>query len=412
MRAVTCEAVRKVARAMTARGDARLDGMVDGAVRSRVEPDAPQWDAVVGERFIAAVAAPARDRVLTALAEAASADALELEDLVARIPIGPQGADHFALVWWPESGDPVTAIVRGDAVIDLASPGGARRFDSRGISPWHLAEFTAVTRLRIAGSGASLDAVRQAGLRGEPVPSRRASFRTAAVEWSWREMPAGPGPVAGDPDEDTVLDARRPPSGGPRPGAGDARATQEGVSTVPIQVVVGDTIRYTRGDAAEADTVLSGAGARRLGEAGAADDDGRADDATSDSPDGGRGGGRPAGAVVARFRIDGGAPRPIDAPVYLGRNPGAPRVAAGPVTLVRVESPTGVVSSTHLELRVEGRRLVATDLRSTNGTVVRSASGVRRLRPGESVVVTPGTTLELGGDTIVEILPALGSVEA
>ena len=55
---------------------------------------------------------------------------------------------------------------------------------------------------------------------------------------------------------------------------------------------------------------------------------------------------------------------------------------------------------------------MATDLRSTNGTVVRSASGVRRLRPGESVVVTPGTTLELGGDTIVEILPALGSVEA
>jgi hypothetical protein len=385
--------------------------MVDGAVRSRVEPDAPQWDAVVGERFIAVVAAPARDRVLTALAEAASADGLGLEDLVARIPIGPQGADDFALVWWPESGDPVTAIVRGDAVIDLASPGGARRFDSRGISPWHLAEFTAVTRLRIAGSGASLDAVRQAGLRGEPVPSRRASFRTAAVEWSWREMPAGPGPVAGDPDEDTALDARRAPSGGPRPGAGEARAAQEGVPTVPIQVVVGDTIRYTRGDAAEADTVLSaGVGARRLGDAGVADDDGRADDATSDAVDGDRGGGRAAG--VARFRIDGGEPRPIDAPVYLGRNPGAPRVAPGPVALVRVDSPTGVVSSTHLELRVEGRRLVATDLRSTNGTVVRSASGVRRLRPGESVVVTPGTTLELGGDTIVEILPALGSVEA
>jgi hypothetical protein len=157
--------------------------MVVGAVRSRVEPDAPQWDAVVGERFIAAVAAPARDRVLSALAEAASADGMELEDLVARIPIGPQGADDFALVWWPESGDPITAIVRGDAVVDLASPGGARRLDSRGITPWHLAEFTAVTRLRIAGPASSLEAVRQAGLRGDPVPSRRASFRAAAVEW-------------------------------------------------------------------------------------------------------------------------------------------------------------------------------------------------------------------------------------
>lgn len=377
--------------------------MVDGAVRSRVEPDAPQWDAVVGARFIAAVAAPARDRVLTALAEAASADELELEELVARIPIGPQGADDFALVWWPESGDPVTAIVRGDAVIDLASPGGARRFDSRGISPWHLAEFTAVTRLRIAGADAPLEAVRQAGLRGEPVPSRRASFRTAAVEWSWREMPSGTGPVAGDPDADTMLDTRHPPSGGPRPGADDPRAAASGPSTVPIQVVVGDTIRYTRGDAAEADTVISASvRARLLGDAAAATRDERADGAASTG----------AAGAVARFRVDGGEPQPVDAPVYVGRNPGPPRVTPGPVSLVRVESPTGVVSSTHLELRVEGSRLVATDLRSTNGTVVRSASAVRRLRPGESVVVTPGTTLELGGDTIVEILPALGSVEA
>ena len=82
------------------------------------------------------------------------------------------------------------------------------------------------------------------------------------------------------------------------------------------------------------------------------------------------------------------------------------------MSLVRADSPTGVVSSTHLELRAEGRRLVATDLRSTNGTVVRSASGVRRLRPGESVVVTPGTALELGGETVVEILPAVGDVDA
>ncbi|MBM7504306.1 FHA domain-containing protein [Agromyces aurantiacus] len=382
--------------------------MVVGAVRSRVEPDAPQWDAVVGERFIAAVAAPARDRVLTALAEAAATDALELEDLVARIPIGPQGADDFALVWWPESGDPVTAIVRGDAVIDLASPGGARRFDSRGISPWHLAEFTAVTRLRIAGSASSLEAVRQAGLRGDAVPSRRASFRTAAVEWSWREMPSGPGPVAGDPDADTVLDAH-PPSGGPRPGAADARPGS-GPATVPIDVVVGDTIRYTRGDAADADTVLSAAlRADGAGSAIAGYDPGGAARPATDGPS------RRSGAALrdaVRFRVDGGEPRPIAEPVYVGRNPSAPRVTPGPVTLVRVGSPAGVVSSTHLELRVEGRRLVATDLRSTNGTVVRSAAGVRRLRPGESIVVTPGTTLQLGGDTIVEILPALGGVDA
>ena len=48
---------------------------------------------------------------------------------------------------------------------------------------------------------------------------------------------------------------------------------------------------------------------------------------------------------------------------------------------------------------------MATDLRSTNGTIV------RRLRfashaSGESIVVAPGTSLDLGDDTIVEILPA------
>ncbi|GGI47801.1 hypothetical protein BCL57_002512 [Agromyces flavus] len=378
--------------------------MVVGAVRSRIEPDVPQWDAVVGERFIAAVAAPARDRVLTALAEAASVDGLELEDLVARIPIGPHGADDFALVWWPETGDPVTAIVRGDAVIDIASPGGARRFDSRGISPWHLAEFTAVTRLRIAGPQAPLDAVRQAGLRGDPVPSRRASFRAGAVEWSWRELPSGA--ESADPDVDTVLEARRPPTGGARPGARATRSDGDGPTTVPIQVVVGDTVRFVRGDAADADTVLSPR-LLRGGDRGDADDAGRSDAAAPDSERDAHGAAPSAdqaARTVARFRIGGGEPRTIDAPAYIGRNPAPPRVAPGPISLVRVDSPGGVVSSTHLELRVEGSRVVATDLRSTNGTVVRSTAGVRRLRPGESVVVSPGTTLELGGEALVEIL--------
>ena len=75
----------------------------------------------------------------------------------------------------------------------------------------------------------------------------------------------------------------------------------------------------------------------------------------------------------------------------------------------RADSPRSVVSSTHLELRLEGTRLVATDLRSTNGTTVRTAAGVRRLRAGESLVVTPGSSIDLGDDTIIEILPAHGT---
>ena len=59
--------------------------------------------------------------------------------------------------------------------------------------------------------------------------------------------------------------------------------------------------------------------------------------------------------------------------------------------------------------RLVGSRLVATDLHSTNGTVLRTSSGTRRLRAGESIVVLPGATLDLGDDTIIEILSAQGA---
>ena len=113
-----------------------------------------------------------------------------------------------------------------------------------------------------------------------------------------------------------------------------------------------------------------------------------------------------------RFRIGAGDPRSVTAPVRIGRNPAAPRVSPVTAELLRVDSPTSIVSSTHLELRREGRRLVATDLRSTNGTIVRAPGGTRRMRSGESIVVAPGTSLDLGDGTIVEILPALGSFDA
>jgi pSer/pThr/pTyr-binding forkhead associated (FHA) protein len=113
-----------------------------------------------------------------------------------------------------------------------------------------------------------------------------------------------------------------------------------------------------------------------------------------------------------RFRVGGGPERILTVPVLIGRRPMPPRVAglAGPEPeLVTVDSPRSVVSGTHLELRLEGARLVATDLRSTNGTTVRSAAGVRRMRAGESLVVTPGSSIDLGDDTIIEILPAPGT---
>ena len=56
---------------------------------------------------------------------------------------------------------------------------------------------------------------------------------------------------------------------------------------------------------------------------------------------------------------------------------------------------------------VEGTRLVATDLQvDERHDRARPPSGSRRMRAGESIVVAPGSSLDLGDDTIIEILPA------
>ena len=400
--------------------------MVDGSVRSRTEPGAPQWDVVVGDRFIAAVAAPTSDDVMAGLADLAAEPAPALEHLMSRIPAGPRGSvDSFAVVWWPgpEDGE-VTAVVRGAAVVDLMSPGGSRRFDARGITPFHLAEFTAVTAVRVTTEGAPLWAARLTDAAGSVVGRPRATFRASEVAWSSSRVVDRPVPIAGD-------------------GIGDALA--DTVLSPRNALVAADTVRSVRDGSVDADTVLSrrrraawpGAGAEVDVDADLAGD---ADaDAVPGAPAARRAGAAPrdadrdgsqqradgrasAGSDVApgsrgslisapRFRIGSGDVRTVAAPVRIGRNPAPPRIAPGGVELLRVESPTSVVSSTHLELRREGRRLVAIDLRSTNGTIVHAPSGTRRMRSGESVVVVPGTSLDLGDGTIIEILPAPEGVE-
>lgn len=107
------------------------------------------------------------------------------------------------------------------------------------------------------------------------------------------------------------------------------------------------------------------------------------------------------------FRVGSSAVILLDAVVYVGRKPSAPRVVRGGMPrLVRVPSATSEVSSTHVELRQVGRTVVVTDMRSTNGTAVGVPGlAVRRLRQGESLVVTPGTLIDLGDRIVIEILP-------
>ena len=118
---------------------------------------------------------------------------------------------------------------------------------------------------------------------------------------------------------------------------------------------------------------------------------------------------RPAStAPIYSFRI-GGLREPIrlDRPVRIGRRPSVPRILTGATPrLVRVVSPQREVSATHLELRQTGSTVVVTDLRSTNGTVVHVPGSVpRKLLQGESVVVSPGTLVDIGDENILQILP-------
>ena len=113
----------------------------------------------------------------------------------------------------------------------------------------------------------------------------------------------------------------------------------------------------------------------------------------------------PAPAPVVRLpdgsalEIDGGT-------VYVGRRPALPRVpASGVPRLVTLLSPGREVSSTHLAISAVGGAVVVRDMLSTNGTVVK-APGVpaRTLLRGESAVITPGTTLDVGDGNVLEVL--------
>ena len=111
------------------------------------------------------------------------------------------------------------------------------------------------------------------------------------------------------------------------------------------------------------------------------------------------------GAAEYGFVVNSHQPIGLDRAAYLGRKPSAPRISTGTAPrLVRVPSPLGEVSSTHLELRQVGTVVIATDLGSTNGTQVRQpGSATVRLRQGESVVVTPGSVIEIGDGNVIEI---------
>ncbi|MBE9402877.1 FHA domain-containing protein [Brachybacterium sp. Marseille-Q2903] len=88
----------------------------------------------------------------------------------------------------------------------------------------------------------------------------------------------------------------------------------------------------------------------------------------------------------------------LDRSAVIGRRPRASRVSADDVPqLVTVPSPQQDISRSHLELRLEGWRVIALDMGTTNGTTLeRPGMEPVRLRAGEGVVLGEGDRLDLG----------------
>lgn len=113
----------------------------------------------------------------------------------------------------------------------------------------------------------------------------------------------------------------------------------------------------------------------------------------------------PRPPAPGRIRVSTGQVLPLDRTVVIGRRPRSTRVSGTDLPhLVAVDSPEQDISRSHVELRVEGESIVATDLRTTNGTtLLRSGADPVRLHPGEGTVVVPGDVLDLGDGITVAI---------
>ena len=102
--------------------------------------------------------------------------------------------------------------------------------------------------------------------------------------------------------------------------------------------------------------------------------------------------------------LAGRAPFPLDRTAIVGTRPRLSRVQGTNVPhLVTVVSPSGEISRSHIELRVEGFAVLAVDLDSTNGTtLLRVANEPVRLHPGEPNLLVPGDRLDLGDDVVLD----------
>ncbi len=332
--------------------------------------EAPEWTFVVGRSFLAAIPTSAPAEVVSALGALAENATVEAEVVVALLPLGGDRAvESFAVIVQrpatDDDGVPVSVILRGEISVDVFSVGGSRRFSAGDIRPWLLSDFRSVTGLVIGSPGR---AVVPAGLLDSGRPFPGGTVTASRLFWTFVDRP--------ESMEATIIRAPRPPA------------------------VDADTV--LRVPRAQEDTVIATSDGRRRRRPVVAPTahDSAVDPGRTDVPASPRYG----------IRLPDGTELRLDTACRLGRHPRHARVPENPLPrLVELASPTSAISGTHLDIRQVGDSVVATDLGSTNGTVVtppRRRS--QRLGSGQSQTVLVGTRLDIGDGNIIEILPASG----
>jgi hypothetical protein len=100
--------------------------------------------------------------------------------------------------------------------------------------------------------------------------------------------------------------------------------------------------------------------------------------------------------------LDDGTGFTLDKDYVVGREPVLDGdVAAGRARPLRISDPGGTVSRLHLRISLIGWQVEVRDLSSSNGSVLNGPSGAdRRLAPGDSVVIEPGTKISIGHRSI------------
>ena len=320
--------------------------------------------AIAGDRFAILLAGPAAEGLVSSVWDAAAADSSLLEDVLSVIvTAGIHALPDFAVVELAGT-SPETLRVAARGEVTIETDAGAV-IDGRDARTWTETSLSAVTGFRLVHVGAP------EGIG--PLPLGLGVARADELAWGRPATPAPP--VAARP---APTSTPAPPPAPPAPSLPDETDVLETLSidrslfARPLDDENLELPAFLSDDTGDIElpddrTLLGG---RRATPA-------------------------PTPAVTYVFAVDPGRELPLDRPVVLGRGP---RPARHPGARIEaVPSPAKEISGAHLEVRLDGEHLIARDLDSTNGTIVRPRdSQPLLLRGGATLRVPVGTRFDLG----------------